>query len=418
MQHPVVRVDGERQGASATMRILVHDFGGHPFVFELSRALARRGHQVCHLFFADFPGPKGNAETLPDDPAGLTITSVAIDREYRVDSMASRLRGNLAYARQAAEHVRRFAPDVVLSGNAPTEVQAQVQRAAHLAGARFVYWMQDIYSVAVATLLRRKWGPVGSLAGWLYRQADRVQLARSDGIVVITDAFADELENMGVDGVPTWTIANWGALTEIDIRPKDNDWARRHGLNNRFVFLYSGTLGMKHDPMLLVHLAKAIDSASDAVVVVAAHGAGRFALERHLTTHPVERLRLLPLQPIADLPDMLGTADVTVALLEADAGRFSVPSKILSNLCAGRPTILSAPPANLASQVLRDAGAGVAVAAGNAEAFVAAALSLATAPDDRARMGAAARHYAEETFAIEGVADRFERVFAEIRPGG
>ncbi len=30
------------------MRILVHDYSGHPFQAQLSRELARRGHDVVH----------------------------------------------------------------------------------------------------------------------------------------------------------------------------------------------------------------------------------------------------------------------------------------------------------------------------------------------------------------------------------
>ena len=39
---------------------------------------------------------------------------------------------------------------------------------------------------------------------------------------------------------------------------------------------------------------------------------------------------LLPFQPYDSLPDMLGAADVAIALLEPEAGIFSVPSKVLS----------------------------------------------------------------------------------------
>ena len=32
-----------------SLRVLVHDFAGHPFQIDLSRALARRGHTVRHV---------------------------------------------------------------------------------------------------------------------------------------------------------------------------------------------------------------------------------------------------------------------------------------------------------------------------------------------------------------------------------
>jgi len=30
------------------MRLLIHDYAGHPFQVQLSRELARRGHSVTH----------------------------------------------------------------------------------------------------------------------------------------------------------------------------------------------------------------------------------------------------------------------------------------------------------------------------------------------------------------------------------
>jgi glycosyltransferase involved in cell wall biosynthesis len=121
----------------------------------------------------------------------------------------------------------------------------------------------------------------------------------------------------------------------------------------------------------------------------------------------------LPLQPMDVFPDVLGAADVLVALLENDAGPFSVPSKVLSYFCGGRPVLLSAPPSNLSVRLVERAAAGLCVAAGNSQAFVAAADRLRAEPHTRAKFRAAARAYAENAFNISGVADRFEATFGK-----
>src|SRR5262249_9939511 len=125
-------------------------------------------------------------------------------------------------------------------------------------------------------------------------------------------------------------------------------------------------------------------------------------------------LMLLPLQPMEVFPDMLGSADVLVALLENDAGPFSVPSKVLTYLCAGRPVLLSAPSDNLSSRVVQGAGAGMCVPAGDKEAFVAAAARLRNEHRMRTDMGASARAYAEGTFDIAAITDRFEKMLARV----
>ena len=40
------------------MKIAIHDYVGHPFQVHLSRNLAQRGHDVCHIYCVDNPGPK------------------------------------------------------------------------------------------------------------------------------------------------------------------------------------------------------------------------------------------------------------------------------------------------------------------------------------------------------------------------
>ena len=111
------------------------------------------------------------------------------------------------------------------------------------------------------------------------------------------------------------------------------------------MFLYSGTLALKHNPDWLWALAEAFRDDPEVVVVLAAAGVSYDALKLRAASERQPNLMFLPLQPAADLPDLLATADVTIGLLENDAGEFSVPSKVLSYLCAGRPILLAAPQA-------------------------------------------------------------------------
>jgi colanic acid biosynthesis glycosyl transferase WcaI len=210
-------------------------------------------------------------------------------------------------------------------------------------------------------------------------------------------------------------IPNWGALDSIPLRPKANEWARRHGLDDKFVFLYSGTLALKHNPERLWALARAFRDDPKVMVVLAASGVSLDGLKKREAADRQPNLKFLPLQPIEEFPDLLGAADVVVALLESDAGEFSVPSKVLSYLCAGRPILLSAPTSNLAARVVRRSASGLVVPADDEAAFVEAARSLRADATARLDCGQAARRYAEDSFEIGGVTDRFEAVFDRAR---
>jgi glycosyltransferase involved in cell wall biosynthesis len=106
----------------------------------------------------------------------------------------------------------------------------------------------------------------------------------------------------------------------------------------------------------------------------------------------------------------MASGDVLLALLEADAGVFSVPSKVLSYLCAGRPILAAIPGDNLAADVIRRSGGGVLVEPGDGAGLHAKARQLLGDPAVRAQLGSRAREYAEENFHVAAIGDRFEEI--------
>ena len=397
------------------MQIAVHDYAGHVFQFDLSRALARRGHVVRHFFFADDIGPKGPSQTGADDPPTLSIDPISIGIPYSKDNFVQRRNGDLRYGRIAAQRIAAFRPDVVISGNTPLDAQTQILEKAHSAGAAFVFWMQDFYSLAIERLLGGRWMGGGRLIAEYYKRLEGRLLTQSDGIVLISEDFVGPLSTLAAAEDRVSVIPNWGALDAIPTRPKDNIWSRRHGLHDRFVFLYSGTLALKHNPDWLWALAAAFKDDPQVAVVLTASGVSYEALKERAKSESLPNLRFLPLQPVAELPDLLASADVTIGLLESDAGAFSVPSKVLSYLCAGRPILLAAPQANLAASMVTRAEAGLVVSADDHAAFMAAARRLRSDAALCDELGRSAREYAVANFEVEAVADRFEAAFSRAR---
>lgn len=399
------------------MRIAVHDYAGHPAPFDLSRSLAARGHQVTHFFFAGDKGPKGRTTVQPHDPPGYAVEPVDIAQDYKKGDFVSRWRNDRAYGRRLAGQVAAFRPDVVISGNTPLDSQTYLLAAAKQQDAAFVFWMQDFYSRAISGILRDRWLGAGRAIAAHYTRLERAQVRASDAVVLISPDFEPAMRRWGVQQSKLSVIPNWGALSDIAVRPKENAWAKGIGADQRFVFLYSGTLGLKHDPELLLHLADSFSSDPEVRIVVAASGLGRDRLAAALAQRDRPNLLLQPLQPLNVFPDMLGSADVLVALLEADAGEFSMPSKILSYFCAERPLIVSAPPENMASRTTARIGAGLVTPPGDKTAFFAAAQSLRHDSALRRSLGRAGRAYAEATFDIELITDQFEALFDRFRAG-
>lgn len=397
------------------MKIVIHDYAGHAFPTSLSRALAARGHEVVHAFASSLQTPRGDLVRKPGDSPSLEFREIPMNPDYTRYKYSFRRRRNMevSYGKEVAKFIRAWKPDAVLSGNTPTETQEPITRAATADGGRFYYWVQDFYSLAVDEILRRKIPVAGAWVGTWYRSLDRRQFQRSSRIITITEDFTPILSaEFGVDPSQVAVVPNWALIEEIPTLPKDNDWSRRHGLHDRFVYLYSGTIGMKHNPAMLLELARSHAHDPSVRVVIVSEGIGAEWLRKESTSAGLTNLIILPYQPFHELPAVLASGDVLVGILEKEAGRFSVPSKTLSYLCAGRPLLLAMPLDNLAARITVQHHAGLTVAPDDLAGFLAAASRLHDSETLRSELAANARAYAEATFPIEKTAAIFDQILA------
>ncbi len=390
-------------------RIAIHDYCGHPFQAQLSRELARRGHRVRHFYCSSFQTPHGDLDVHEGDPEGFDVVAVDVGAEVRKYNPLTRLTQDITYGRRLTDAMRAFAPQVVLSANTPLPAQFILQRYARSAGIRFVYWLQDLYADAARRVLEQR-APLLAVVGTpLLRFLEQAMLRDSDAIVTITEDFIRSIDSPSA-AARAIAIPNWAPLDEMSVRPKNNEWSRARGLDQAFCFMYTGTLGFKHNPGLLLELARRTQADGNTRVVVISEGVGADWLREQCAEANLTNLTVLAYQPYEVLPDVLGAADVLIAVLEREAGQFSVPSKVLTYLCAGRALLLSVPAENLAARTVVLAGAGLVVPPDDPRRFCDEALRLRGDDGMRTEMGIAGRGYAEQTFGIRGIGDRFESV--------
>lgn len=392
--------------SQSSLHILVHDYCGHPFQVALSRHLARRGATVSHAWFEDDAGPKGEFRTLADDSSTLRFEPVRINQPYSKTNFVRRRRGDIAYGRELADRIRTLQPDIVISGNTPTEAQGLILAACRQAGSSFVYWCQDFYSIAATKLLSQKVPLIGHGVGAFYRRLERHQMHSADHIIVITDRFLGQTDGWQIPRDKVTVIPNWGPIEQIGCGSKENPWAKQQGLEGEKVLLYAGTLALKHNPELLAEVAKA----GLGRVVVVAEGVGVRRLRDLRDRQNLENLSILPLQPFGEFADVLASADVLLAMIERQAAEYSVPSKVLSYLCAGRAIVLAAPAENLAARIVADSAAGTVVAPEDKRGFVEATSAFINNSEAARLAGKAGRTYASENFNLETIVEQFETV--------
>lgn len=396
------------------MRIDLHDFSGHPFQAELSRSLAAQGHDVQHLYCEQYVSGKGALARTEGDADGLSFSGVSLDVAFEKYRPVQRVRYEIAYGREWIRRSSREPADMTIASNVPLISHFLWAMWAWARRRPWVFWHQDIYSAGLAAEARdRLPRPLGALAALVFERMERFCARTAHHVVAIGDGFATTYERWGVPSDRVSVIPNWAPLDRVF--PTDRDNPRSQDVfaqGGSMRLLYAGTLGRKHNPLLLVDLLRAVRAHGvDASLTVVSEGEGADDLRGVAEAEPALGLRVLGFQPAEDLPDVLGSADVLVALLEPDATAFSIPSKVLSYMAAGRPILGLMPSDNPAAVDILDTGGHVGdPTCDGAIGAVEWLEKLAGEPEIGRVIGSRARAVAEAKFHLPTITGRFLQI--------
>lgn len=404
---------GECLVLSKKPKILLHDRTGVPFTIQLARELAQRNFDVLYSYGAFFQSPKGNLALTETDPKNLQIVAMRLQKPFQKYSFVKRRFQEIQYAKDLVNQIKAYSPDVLILAGSHPDALAVVYKECQKFNIKIVFWLQDLYGIAIKRILSKRIPIIGKIIGNYYIWQEKRLLHKSDQIVLITEDFIPLMDQWGLPAQKLHVVHNWTPLEELPVRSKQNEWSIQQGLADKFCFLYAGTLGLKHNPELLLNLALHFQHKPDVQIVVISEGLGADWLAEQKKIHNLNNLRLLDFQPFEEMPNVLGTADVLVAILEPDAGVYSAPSKVLTYLCAQRPLLLSIPPENLSAKIVSENKAGLVVPPLDETSFLSSADNLASNASLRSILGINARNYAEETFNIEAICDRFEKIFSD-----
>ena len=398
------------------MKIVLHDFSGHPFQIQLSRELVRRGHTVHHLYSLNIVGAKGNLVKTADDPDLLQIEGISIGHDINRYNFIKRLRDESLYGRALSRRVAEIKPDLLIASNTPLDSLFTLYSTCKRYDIQFVFWLQDILGIAAKNVLSKKLGVIGSLIGSYYTFREARILRSSDHVVAISPDFKSTLSTWNIPDNKLSIIHNWAPLNEIPALARDNEWSTEHQLNTKKVALYSGALGLKHNPQLLLDLAIHMQKYEpDQQLIVISEGHGADWLLQQQQTLNLSSLTLLPFQPFELLPEILASADVVLGILEPEAGEFCVPSKVLSYMCVARPIVLAALKRNLASQLLINNNCGLVSDPKNSKEFVSIVTQLLHNPTKSHEMASNARAFAEYNFDIDNIGNAFEDIIHSLK---
>jgi glycosyltransferase involved in cell wall biosynthesis len=397
------------------MRIILHDFSGHPFQAELARKLAETGNDVEHVSCGQYVSGKGHLEHQPGDSPSLTFSDIHLDLPFQKYAPLARLRFEISYGRAWIRRLKAASADVVVACNLPLVSMYLFSRYARRAKLPYVMWHQDIYSNGLSDELRRKYPrPLAALGARVFARMEAFSARNASHVVAIGDAFRDVYPAWRVAPQNVSVIPNWAPLDKVFPVERNNSHSAKFFEDGETLrLMYAGTIGRKHNPKLLVDLLRsARDNGIPAAMAVISEGEAADDLAEIARKSDLP-IAVHPFQPADDLPYVLGSADVLIALLEPDATKFSIPSKVLSYMAAGRPILGLMPADNPAAVDINESGGFVADPTDlGAKSACSWLIELASNPQLVTEIGQRTRATAEEKFDVDTVTAEFNEIFA------
>ena len=297
--------------------------------------------------------------------------------------------------------------DIVVSLTDPPILGLAALRAARRAGARFVFLCEDVFP-EVAALLADFHNET------INRTLDRINrylLREADAVIALGDRMKRRLvEEKGADPGRVHVIHNWADCEAIAPGPKDNAFARAHGLCDRFVLMHSGNIGLSQNLDLLIEAAATLQSRTRLVVAIVGDGARRQPLQEMVERRGLTNVRFFPYQPKELLDESFATADAFVVSLKQGLEGYIVPSKVYGILASGRPFVAAVDPSCEAAVIAREHHCGTVAEPGHHGELVSAIAALCDDPAGARVMGQNARRAAwlyDRRVAVQAYYDLF-----------
>lgn len=329
-------------------------------------------------------------------PKPNLLTRILLDGSFVVTSLLQALRG--------------WRPDVILYTAPPLPVCVPCVLLAWLYGCPIVLNLQDILPEAAIHL-----GLVrNQLAIRVLQALERFAYRSAHQVCVIAEAFRENLLSKGVPAEKLVCIPNWVDIEFIRPLPCQNEFRQAHNLQNKFVVMYSGNIGLTQGLKTVVRAAAKLRYFTDIVFVVVGEADALTQLRSLCQKYDVPNLLLLPFQPRSRLPQMLAAADVGLIVQKRNVVSFNMPSKMQLILASSRPIIASVPLDGTAARAVLESGGGIVIEPEQPDRLAEAILQLYHDPQEAQRLGQQGRHHAIDCYDFEQALSRYEALFARL----
>lgn len=174
------------------------------------------------------------------------------------------------------------------------------------------------------------------IRGW--KKLNKICFSNASNIFTIGQHLSDAIQKYTTN--KPVIIQNWVDTEFIKpIRKSENPFLIKYQLENKFIVMYSGNMGITHDIESIVNTAELLISNPEIHFLIIGDGAKKARITQMVEDKKLKNVTLLPYQDKKILPYSLASADIGIVTLSEGAESVSVPSKTYYTLAAGSAII-------------------------------------------------------------------------------
>ena len=282
--------------------------------------------------------------------------------------------------------LRYVSPSVVIATSPQPLTGVSAWVIARVKRATFVFEVRDLWPESILAVSDFD----NKLVIWLLERTVTFLYRRADHLIIVVQAFADPLTEVGVDESKISYQPN-GINPEFYQTSNSHTNLQSHNSTDLTVS-YVGTIGRAHGLSVILDAAAKLDGVE---FIIVGDGAEKETLEQAAMDY--DNIVFTGRRPKEEIPGILAESDIALVHLQSnDLFKMALPSKLLESMAAELPVVLGV--RGEAERVLTEANAGIVFEPGNGEGLATAVRQLREDPDKRREYAVAGREYVTEHF--------------------
>lgn len=210
--------------------------------------------------------------------------------------------------------------------------------------------------------------------------------ARAEKVFTLSESMAEALTKY-VTKEKLVIIPNWSITDKFQpINKAENPFVKEHGLQDKFVVMYSGNMGYTHSVNVLVDVAERMKDNDKVQFLLIGQGKLRPELEARVKEQNLTNCIFMDFLPVDVLPYSLASADIAVITLNEESAKVSVPGKTYDLLGVGAPLMCITPPDSEMARLIKQHQNGACFEAGQVDDIVDYITEMSARPELRQQL--------------------------------